>query len=173
MKIRRATLADAQAITDLVNYWSRETGDVLPRTLDGVCESIRNWVVTEDDEGIVGCGALVVLGPDLAEVRSLAVRPGYQGNGVGRQIVEQLLKDAEAIEASTVFTLTTAPGFFKKLGFEVTQMGNFPRKVWKDCVHCPKFPECDEIAMVLDKNGAENGQVTQRVPAGRDADRWN
>jgi amino-acid N-acetyltransferase len=101
----------------------------------------------------VGCGALVPLGPDLVEVRSLAVRPGYQGNGVGRQIVEQLLKDAEELGAPTVFTLTKSPGFFEKLGFIVTQKENFPRKVWKDCVHCPKFPVCDEIAMVLDKNG--------------------
>lgn len=163
MKLRRATLADAQEITDLVNYWFRKTGDVLPRTLDSVCESIRNWVVIEDKQGIVGCGALVILGPDLAEIRSVVVRPGYQGSGVGRQIVGQLLKDAEEIKVPTVFTLTKAVGFFEKLGFKVTEKDLFPRKVWKDCVHCPKFPICDEIAMVLDKNGAGEGLVSQTM----------
>ncbi|MFQ5859817.1 MAG: N-acetyltransferase, partial [Anaerolineae bacterium] len=148
MKLRRATLADAQEITDLVNYWFRKTGDVLPRTLDSVCESIRSWVVVEDQDGIVGCGALVVLGPGLAEIRSVVIRPGSQGNGAGRTIVEQLLIDAEEIRVPTVFTLTKAIGFFEKMGFKMTEMELFPRKVWKDCVHCSKFPECDEVAMV-------------------------
>lgn len=153
MKLRRATLADAQEITGLVNYWYHKTGDVLPRSLDSVCESIRNWVVAEDEEGLFGCGSLVVLGPDLVEIRSVVVRPGYQGNGVGRQIVEQLLKDAEEIKAPTVFTLTKSVGFFEKLRFEVTEMENFPHKVWKDCVHCSKFPVCDEVAMVRETRG--------------------
>lgn len=155
MKLRRATLADAREITDLVNYWFQETGDVLPRTLDSVCESIRNWVVVEDEDEIVGCGALIILGPELAEIRSVVVRPGYQGNGVGRQIVEQLLEDAKDIEVPTVFTLTKAVGFFERMGFTETEKELFPRKVWRDCVHCAKFPECDEIAMVLDKHGLE------------------
>jgi amino-acid N-acetyltransferase len=163
MKLRRATLADAQAITDLVNYWFRTTGDVLPRSLDSVCESIRSWVVVEDEQGIAGCGALVVLGPELAEVRSVVIRPGRQGNGVGRTIVEQLLIDAEEIRVPTVFTLTKAVGFFEKLGFAVTEMERFPRKVWKDCVHCAKFPECDEVAMVLDKKDAADELVGQTM----------
>lgn len=155
MELRGATLADAQAITDLVNYWFRETGDVLPRTLDNVCESICDWVVVEDDEGVAGCGAVVVMGPDLVEIRSLAVRSDFQGNGVGRKIVLQLLKDAEELDAPTVFTLTKVPGFFEKLGFEVTRKESFPRKVWKDCVRCAKFPACDELAMVYVGNGTE------------------
>ena len=165
MKLRRATLADAQEITDLVNYWFRTTGDVLPRTLDSVCESIRSWVVVEDDEGIAGCGALVVLGPELAEVRSVVVRPGRQGNGAGRTIVQQLLADAEEIRVPTVFTLTKTVGFFEKLGFQVTEMERFPRKVWKDCVHCAKFPECDEVAMVLDREEAGDELVSRGMSA--------
>jgi amino-acid N-acetyltransferase len=148
MSVRRATLEDAAAITDLVNYWFRETGDLLPRTLDSVCESIRSWAVVEDQRGLLGCGALVLLGPDLAEIRSLAVRPDHRGNGVGREIVGQLLADAAALGGPIVFTLTKAPDFFSKLGFEITEKENFPRKVWRDCVHCAKFPACDEVAMV-------------------------
>lgn len=156
MKLRRATLTDAQAITDLVNYWFRETGDVLPRTLDNVCESIRSWAVVEDKQGIAGCGALVILGPELAEIRSVVVRPDYRGNGVGSKIVAQLLQDAEALGSPTVFTLTKAPDFFGKMNFTRSQKENFPRKVWKDCVHCAKFPACDEIAMVYAGNGTAN-----------------
>lgn len=167
MKLRRATLADAPQITDLVNYWFRTTGDVLPRSLDSVCESIRSWVVVEDDKGIAGCGALIILGPELAEIRSVVVRPDTQGNGLGRRIVEQLLKDAEEIQVPTVFTLTKVVGFFEKLGFKVTEMERFPRKVWKDCVHCAKFPGCDEVAMVLDKEGATDGLVDRAMPVVR------
>ena len=150
MHLRRATLADAEAIANLVNYWYKKTGDLLPRSVDSVCETIRNWVVVEEDGQIVGCGALVFLGPDLVEIRSVAVHPRLQGKGVGRQIVEQLLQDAKELGAPTVFTLTKAPGFFRKLGFVETEMEKFPQKVWRDCVYCPKFPRCDEIAMVLE-----------------------
>jgi len=148
--LRRATLADAPTITDLVNYWYRRTGDLLPRSLDDVCESIRSWVVVENDGEVVACGALMILGPELAEVRSLAVKPGYQGNGLGRRIVLQLLEDARTLGVPTVFTLTKAVGFFEKLGFQVTDKERFPRKVWRDCVHCPKLPVCDEVAMVVE-----------------------
>lgn len=151
--LRRAALADAQTITNLVNYWYRRTGDLLPRTLDEVCEGIRGWVVVEDGSGVVACGALVILGPNLAEVRSLAVKPGYQGNGLGRRIVLQLLDDARTLGVPTVFTLTKAVRFFEKLGFRVTDKERFPRKVWRDCVHCPKLPVCDEVAMVVEVGG--------------------
>ena len=148
--LRHATLADAPAITNLVNFWYRRTGDLLPRSLDDVCESIRSWVVVENDGEVVACGALMILGPELAEVRSLAVKPEYQGHGLGRRIVLQLLEDAKALGVPTVFTLTKAVGFFEKLGFQVTNTERFPRKVWRDCVHCPKLPVCDEVAMVVE-----------------------
>lgn len=147
--LRRATLADARAITNLVNYWYRRNGDLLPRSLDDVCESIRSWVVVEDNGEVIACGALVILGPELAEVRSLAVKPGHEGNGLGRRIVLQLLEDAKALGVPTVFTLTKAVGFFEKLGFQITDKERFPRKVWRDCVHCPKLPVCDEVAMAV------------------------
>jgi amino-acid N-acetyltransferase len=160
MKLRHAILDDAETITNLVNYWFRQTGDVLPRTLEDVCESIRTWVVAEDERGLLGCGSLIVLGPDLAEIRSLVVRPDHRGNGVGGQIVGQLLADAETLGGPTVFTLTKAPGFFTRLGFEVTKKENFPRKVWRDCIHCSKFPACDEIAMLYTGESVRDEQPT-------------
>jgi amino-acid N-acetyltransferase len=94
-------------------------------------------------------GSLIVLWHDLAEIRSLAIEPTYQGQGLGRRIVVQLLAEAQVLELPRVFALTRKPGFFLKLGFQLTRIEDLPRKVQKDCVFCPKFRACDEVAVVL------------------------
>ena len=164
MKLRPATAGDAQAIADLVNYWFRKTGDVLPRSEESVESSLGDWVVVDNDGQVISCGALVKLDDDLIEVRSLAVRPDYQGHGLGRQIVHQLIEDAQALGNPTIFTLTKSVGFFEKMGFVVTETHNFPSKVWQDCIHCPKFFACDEVAMIY-IGGDVVDQAQQWLPA--------
>ena len=149
-RLRHALPKDVSQIVALVNSYVPR-GDMLPRSKEQVLATIRDWVVVEDAERgeIIACGALVVMGEDLAEVRSLAVKPQYQGRRLGQQIVAQLLDDARALGLPTVFALTRAVGFFEKMGFRVTAKENFPAKIWKDCLHCPKFPKCDETAVVI------------------------
>jgi amino-acid N-acetyltransferase len=97
-----------------------------------------------------GCGALHVLWADLGEIRSLAVEERFQGNGVGRRIVAALLQDARRLCLPRVFALTYQEEFFAHLGFAEVDKDALPRKVWGECLDCPKFPNCDEIAVVLD-----------------------
>ncbi len=145
--IRRATLADAPAMADLVNLGERE-GQLLPRSLESIRASIDDWIVATTNGRVVGVGSLLEMSPTLSEVRSLAVAPDYRANGVGATIVDALVDQARARGIETVFALTRAVPFFEKQGFVITDKENFPEKVWRDCSICPVRLACDEVAMV-------------------------
>lgn len=149
--IRRAVLADAQPILELVNGLALEQ-IMLPRSPGSVIENIRDFVVAEEGGRFVGCGALHVVWTDLAEIRSIAVVPEHHKRGFGRLMAERLVADAEELGVARLFAFTYAPGFFRKLEFEVVEHASLPHKVFGDCRNCPKFMACDEIAMqrVLD-----------------------
>jgi amino-acid N-acetyltransferase len=144
----RAQIADAQPICDLVNTFARK-GEMLPRTMSEVFQNLRDFYVIRDSaEGLIACGALHILWEDLAEIKSLAVRDDRQGTGLGARIVEACVDEARALGIATAFALTYRPGFFEKLGFSQADVMTLPRKVWGECYRCPKFPGCNEIAMV-------------------------
>jgi amino-acid N-acetyltransferase len=145
--IRKAKIKDVPEIVKLVNIYAQRD-EMLPRSKTQVYQSLRDFVVIVDDETVIGCGALNIIWENLAEVRSLAVAPDYTGKGWGRQMVEYLLEEAHVLEIPRVFTLTYKPGFFEKLGFGLIEKKHLPHKVWKDCINCPKFPDCDEIALI-------------------------
>jgi amino-acid N-acetyltransferase len=147
MLTREARLRDAVQIHDLIASYSGD-GTLLPRTLPEICENIRDFVVVEDEGHIIGCGALHLYGPHLAEVRSVAVIPDVKGKGAGRSLVEALLEQAARQEVTCVCLFTRIPDFFARLGFEVAVREAIPDKLYKDCLRCPRFHHCDEVAMV-------------------------
>lgn len=170
--IRRATLADAQAITDLVNHFATQ-GQMLPKTILQVFEHLREFVVAVDNENnVVACGALRLMWHDLAEVRSLAVHERAQGKGYGRRIVEALMDEGREMGLARIFALTYQTDFFARLGFHECERDIFPQKVWLDCSACAKRNACDEIAvmLVLDAARAETAneearQHNARIPS--------
>ena len=133
----------------LINFYAQK-GQMLGRPMIELYESIRTFAVAEHEDQIIGCGSLAVIWNDIAEIRTVAVHADYQGQGIGREIVDVLLEDAKELEIPRVFCLTYQPGFFKKLGFRDIDKHDLPHKVWKDCINCPQFPDCDEIALILD-----------------------
>ncbi len=145
--IRRAKIQDGAAITELINYYARQ-GDMLSRSQAQIYNQLRDFIVADESDAVVGCGALHIIWDNLAEVRSLAIAPEKVGQGLGRAIVEQLLLEAAELSLTQVFTLTYKPVFFEKLGFSRVDKKDLPHKVWKDCIHCPKFPDCDEVALI-------------------------
>jgi amino-acid N-acetyltransferase len=146
---RRAKPADARAILSLVNGYSGK-GLMLPRSFSQVVERVRDFTVAEGEGRVVGVVALHVVGEDMAEIRSLAVEEALTGRGVGRSLVEACTTDAAGLGLSRVFTLTYQTGFFEKLGFRKVEKTTLPQKIWGDCVHCAKFSDCDEVAMIKD-----------------------
>jgi amino-acid N-acetyltransferase len=144
----RASIADAKAICELVNTFARR-GEMLPRTMTEVYQNLRDFYVVRDESGeVIACGGLHILWEDLGEIKSLAVREDMQGRGLGQRIVESCVVEARDLGLTTAFALTYRPGFFEKLGFAQADVMTLPRKVWGECYRCPKFPGCNEIAMV-------------------------
>lgn len=147
MKIRKAKITDIKQIHALVNEFARQE-QMLPRALNELYEGIRDFYVFEDNGKIKGVCALRILWEDLAEIRSLAVSSDYQKLGIGRKLVKRCLKEANELGIKRVFALTYTPDFFKKIGFKNIDKAKLPQKIWGDCLKCPKFPECDESAVI-------------------------
>jgi amino-acid N-acetyltransferase len=147
MRTRKAILPDAQNIHDLIAGYSGD-GTLLPRTLAEICENVRDFVVLEDDDRIIGCGALHLYGTHLAEIRSITVAPWAQGKGGGRLLVKALYAEAKQHRVDCICLFTRTPEFFARQGFQVAQREDLPDKIYKDCHVCPRFHCCDEVAMV-------------------------
>jgi len=147
--IEKATMADAPTIQGLVSGLA-SLGEMLPRPLAEIYEQLRDFLVVRDNERLVACAALHIVWEDLAEVRSLAVLDEWRDKGVGALLVEACLDEARALGIVTVFALTRQPSFFEKMGFHQADMMALPRKVWGECFRCPKFPNCDEIAVIIE-----------------------
>jgi len=148
MSIRKAKLVDIKTIQMLINDFAKRE-QMLPRSLNELYESVRDFIVYELDGEIIGVCALRIMWDDLGEIRSLAVRPQDQRKGIGRQLVRRCLKEAREIGLKRVFALTYQPLFFKKLGFKDIDKAKLPQKIWSDCIKCHKFPECDEHAVIV------------------------
>jgi amino-acid N-acetyltransferase len=145
--IRSAVLTDIPALLTLINAYAKG-GIMLPRTEFEMAENIRDFVVARDDNRLIGCGALHFYTPTTGEIRSLAVEPGLKTRGIGRSLVETLEAQARDNDLHSLFAFTYVDGFFRKLGYEEVDRGELPLKAWKDCLRCPKFQACDEIAML-------------------------
>jgi len=145
--LRKAKMSDVESIHRLITDYAA-SGLMLARSRSMLYENLREFTVAEEDGRFLGTGALHIIWDDLAEVRALALQPESTGCGIGRQLVQALIAEAYALEIPTVFALTYQPGFFEKCGFRVVRKEDMPQKVWKECINCPKFPHCDEVAVV-------------------------
>ena len=145
--IRKAKVAEAKTIQKLINSFAKE-GKLLPRSLSEIYDNLRDFFVFEEDGRILGVCALHICWEDLAEIRSLAVQEDAGRKGVGRQLVEACLKEAKELGVKKVFLLTYIPSYFRKLGFYEVDKATLPHKIWGDCFRCPKFPNCDEVALL-------------------------
>lgn len=141
-------LADVPRLAELVNYYAAQ-GRMLRRSEEEVHSLIRDFAVVEDGT-VLGCGALHIFAGGLGEIRSLVVDAEHWGKGYGRALVEHLLEEARALGLKQVFALTYEIAFFQKMGFSVVPKESLPQKIWTDCINCPKFPSCDETAMIRD-----------------------
>jgi amino-acid N-acetyltransferase len=146
-QVEKARITDASQIYRLVNYFA-DKGEMLPRPLSEIYENIRDYMVIRQGGQVIACAALHVSWEDLAEVKSLAVSEEHQRQGIGERLVYACLKEASELGISTVFCLTYNPEFFGKCGFAQVDKSELPHKVWGECYRCPKFPNCDELALV-------------------------
>ncbi len=155
--VEKAKIGDVPQIHKLVNSFAAK-GEMLARPLSEIYENIRDYFVIRKGEKVVACVSLHVSWSDLAEVKALAVTSRSQKSGLGGQLIAACIREARELDIPMVFCLTYKPEFFEKQGFERVDKMNLPRKIWTECFHCPKFPDCDEVALIYTvKDGAKLG----------------
>ena len=145
--VEKARIKDATQMHELINSFA-DRGDMLPRPLSEIYENIRDFFVVRRGERVIACVVLHISWSDLAEIRSLVVLEGNQKQRIGNQLVDACLNEARELGISTVFCLTNKPAFFEKCGFSLIDKAEMPHKVWSECYRCPKFPDCDEVALI-------------------------
>lgn len=146
-RVDRAKVRDATSMHQLINWFAGQ-GEMLPRALSEIYEEIRDFFVARDGDKVIACTALHVNWLDLAEIRSLAVDEKSQNQGIGSSLVQVCLNEARELGIPSVFCLTRRPTFFEKHGFRLIDKIELPHKVWAECYRCPKFPNCDEVALI-------------------------
>ncbi len=145
--IRKAKIQDIKQIQGLINSFAGNDL-MLPRSLNELYENLRDFWVIQENKNVIGCCALHICWDDLAEIKSLAVQKNKQNKGLGRELIEACLKEALILGAQRIFVLTYLFKYFQRFGFKKVKHSDLPHKVWAECINCPKFPNCQEIAMV-------------------------
>jgi amino-acid N-acetyltransferase len=146
-KVEKARISDADQMHRLINHFA-DKDEMLPRPLSEIYENIRDYFVVRQGEQVVGCAALRIMWLDLVEIKSVAVVEEKQSQGIGSQLVEACFKEARELGIPTIFCLTYKPTFFERFGLSQIDKMELPRKVWTECYRCPKFPDCDEVALI-------------------------
>jgi amino-acid N-acetyltransferase len=156
-QVEKAKVSDANQMHKLINYFA-DKGEMLARSLSEIYENIRDYFIIRQGERVIACSALHVIWSDLAEIKSLAVAEDSQAQGIGAQLVKACLDEARGLGMPAVFCLTYKPGFFEKLGFSQLDKMELPHKIWGECLRCPKFPNCDEVALIYHLNSPASSQ---------------
>lgn len=146
--IRPACEADIEPMLGIINDYAAQNL-MLPRTPEQIRAVLPNFLIAECDGRLAGCGSLVELTPRLTELRSLAVAPEYRSTGLGRRLVEALIERAREAGYDQLCALTLVESFFNRLGFQTVDRWAITPKIWHECIYCPKFDACDEIAVLM------------------------
>ena len=147
MKVDRAKVSDAISMHQMISHFA-DKGEILPRALSEIYEDIRDYFVVRERGRVIACAALHVTWVDLAEIRSLAVDEKEQKQRIGSLLAQACLEEAKELGIPRVFCLVRKPAFFEKHGFKLIDKMELPQKVWVECYRCPKFPNCDEVALI-------------------------
>jgi amino-acid N-acetyltransferase len=161
MRTRLARPEDVAAISRLISQFVAQ-GLLLPRSPEEVRAHLNRFIVLTElvpaldappgtstpSERLLGCVALEPYGPDLAEVRSLAVRSDEQGRGLGGRLLEAALRTARRRKTARVFAVTHAPALFERHGFSTSTREAVPEKIERDCKGCSKRRRCKLVTLV-------------------------
>jgi len=146
-KIRKANIEDVSEIQKLINRYAKEDL-MLPRSLNELYETTRDFFVYVEKGKIFGCAALHIAWENLAEIRSLAIAPTRKNKGAGRRLLVACMEEARKLKIKKIFALTYETEYFKKFGFKRIPKSKLPHKIWSECIKCFHFPNCKEVALM-------------------------
>ena len=145
--LQPATVDDADAIHALITDHLAE-GHLLPRTRDEIVVRADRFLVARHGRRILACAELAPLSRSVAEVRSLVVGRAARNAGVGRRIVSELRRRAEAAGFEQLCAFTHTPAYFVHMGFSIVPHVWLPEKIVTDCHACRHFRQCGQYAVV-------------------------
>jgi N-acetylglutamate synthase-like GNAT family acetyltransferase len=145
--LRTATREEADAIHELIDEHLAE-GHLLPREREEVAVHAPRFVVAMQDDEVLACAELAPLSRSVAEVRSFVVSREARGRGVGRRIVDELARRANAAGFEKLCAFTHSPSYFVHLGFSLVPHAWLPEKIVTDCHACSQFRTCGQYAVV-------------------------
>ncbi len=141
-----ATVAHAEGIARLLSNYGQQ--GIIQRSESEILSQISQFFVIENQNSVIGCVAIEVFTTELGEVRSLAVDPVYKNQNLGETLLAAVEAYARQLGLSKMMALTYIESFFHKYGYQTIEMSNLPEKIWRVCVKCPKFHNCDEIPVI-------------------------
>ncbi len=148
IEFAKPTLFDIPNMQNLVKK-EVESGVILFRDANEMANTIRSYTIAKEDGELIGFAALHIYSPQIAEVRSLVVKDGYRGKGVGKALIKELEAEARKLGLSQILTLTYQKEFFENNGFVEIPKEKIPEhKIWADCIKCKHFPICNEISLI-------------------------
>jgi len=148
IEFAKPTLLDIPDMQNLVKQ-EVESGVILFRDANEMANTIRSYTIARENGELIGFAALHIYSPEIAEVRSLVVKDGYRGKGIGRGLIVELEAEAKRLGLLRILTLTYQKEFFQNNGFVEIPKEEIPEhKIWADCIKCKHFPICNEISLI-------------------------
>lgn len=130
LQVRQANTKDVKEIRKLVDTYAPDRR-LLSKATVTLFEDITDFLVIEENQKIIGAGAVHVMWEDLAEVRTVAVFPEFRGQGYGSKLLLALLERARELGVKRVFCLTFETKFFSSHGFEEIEGTPVEAKVYQ------------------------------------------
>jgi amino-acid N-acetyltransferase len=156
--IRTASAGDAPAIHALIAAHLEE-GHLLPREAGEILLHAPRFAVASIGDRIVACADLAPLSRTVAEIRSLVVSRESRADGLGRRIVDELVRRATAAGFEKLCAFTHAPGYFVQFGFSIVPHVWLPEKIDTTCRTCSQFRACGQYAVRLELTRARHSCV--------------
>jgi amino-acid N-acetyltransferase len=151
--IRRSRASDLAAVLALLKGAGLPTDDLT------IAPGLHFWVL-ESEQDLCGVIGLERFGT-AALLRSLAIAPGRQGRGWGRQLVTRVERDAQADGVEQLVLLTeTAEEFFRGLGYGVIDRGYVIEELKQSAEFrslCPASAACMTKSLVSPSIEARRG----------------
>jgi len=114
--LHQAAQADFPSIRNLIH----EVG-INPMALDW-----RRFLVARDAQGnVIGCGQVKPHRDGSSELASIAVKPGWRGQGIARAIIQKLIASHSGVLYLTC--RASLESFYLRFGFRVIEKDEMPR----------------------------------------------